>query len=237
MAYTPNPDDPTQPTGSVDASNAAPEFRALKQKIISLVTTLAQWNPSDKSGNITLSGGNLIATKNLSDGLSAGVRANIGKGSGKYYWEVTIIALTGPINLGVAKLTSTLAQQLGFDSGGFAYRQDATRFNNSVSAAYGATFAAGDVIGVAMDLDADQITFYKNNVSQGVIYAGSLIGTYYPAASIQNLNDQVSVNFGGTPFVYAIPTGFAALQLSSVIATSGSSFMYTQFFNAGMPVY
>lgn len=37
MAYTPNADDATQPLGTVDASTAAPEFRALKAKVNTLV--------------------------------------------------------------------------------------------------------------------------------------------------------------------------------------------------------
>jgi hypothetical protein len=39
VAYTPNPVDPTQPLGSIDASTAAPEFRALKAYIQTLVLT------------------------------------------------------------------------------------------------------------------------------------------------------------------------------------------------------
>ena len=43
------------------------------------------WNSSDNF-DITLSGGDLVASVNG----PVGVRANMGKSTGKWYWEVTI---------------------------------------------------------------------------------------------------------------------------------------------------
>ena len=57
--------------------------------------TYATWNPADKGADITLSGGNLVAT-HTSDN-AATVRANVGKSSGKWYWEITT---TGHANQG-----------------------------------------------------------------------------------------------------------------------------------------
>ncbi len=46
MPYTPNPQDPTQPVDTVDASTAAAEFRALKL----FMYEANVWTPTDASG-------------------------------------------------------------------------------------------------------------------------------------------------------------------------------------------
>ncbi|WP_024834549.1 hypothetical protein [Ruminiclostridium josui] len=50
-------------------------------------TNPVTWNPTDKEWGVTLSNGNLTATIS---GLSSGVRASLGKSSGKWYWECTV---------------------------------------------------------------------------------------------------------------------------------------------------
>jgi hypothetical protein len=83
-------------------------------------------------------------------------------------------------------------------------------YTNGSGTSYGATYANDDVIGIALDLDNDQLTFYKNGTSQGVAVTG-LTDTYTPACG----NDQASVsytfNFGQRAFVYTSPSGFKAL--------------------------
>jgi phosphoribosylamine-glycine ligase len=58
---------------------------------------------------------------------------------------------------------------------------------------YGASYGEGDVIKISLNMDTNQITFYKNGVSQGVAFTVSN-GTYYLVASFyQDTNTQITI--------------------------------------------
>ena len=58
---------------------------------------------------------------------------------------------------------------------------------------YGAAYGVGDVIKISLNMDTNQITFYKNGVSQGVAFTVSN-GTYYlVAAYVKNTNTQITI--------------------------------------------
>lgn len=171
--------------------------------------TYATWNSADKSPDVTLSGGNL--TIDSASASNEGVRATIGKSSGKWYWEVTIVDRDFGY-VGVAAASETLDNRyIGQGANGWSYRSDAVKLNNASATAYGATFVDGDVIGVALDLDAGSIVFYKNGVSQGTAFTG-LSGTLYPANSIgAGTSAQHTANFGASAFSYTPPVGYGPL--------------------------
>ena len=81
---------------------------------------------------------------------------------------------------------------------------------------YGATYALGDVIGVAMDLDNGTVTFYKNGVSQGVAF-NNINPEYSYSFAVGDYSNGVTfsyahINTGSVPFDYGIPTGYKALN-------------------------
>ena len=82
--------------------------------------------------------------------------------------------------------------------------------NTQVSYNSGATFSTNDVIGVALDLDAGTLTFYKNGASQGVAFSG-LSGSFFFAVS--RYNGDMKVNFGQRPFKHPV-SGFSPLATS-----------------------
>ena len=55
------------------------------------------------------------------------------------------------------------------------YHRDGTKYVDGANSSYGATFAIGDIIGMAVDLESatNTITFYKNNSSQGTFNLGT----------------------------------------------------------------
>ena len=55
------------------------------------------------------------------------------------------------------------------------YHADGTKYVDGANSSYGATFAIGDIIGMAVDLESstNTITFYKNNSSQGSFNLGT----------------------------------------------------------------
>jgi hypothetical protein len=133
----------------------------------------------------------------------------LGVSSGRWYWEVTVgTGLDDIIGVGtsIAALTNFSATTQGW-----AYRGlNGDVYHNSVGTAYGATFTTGDIIGVALDMNAGTITFYKNGVSQGVAYTG-LTGTLYPMVGLRTSGDSATANFGASGvFAYAMPAGFSA---------------------------
>jgi hypothetical protein len=172
-------------------------------------TTAANYcvlNPLDKNSSITLSNGNLTAT----GGSNVTTRATYFVSSGKWYWETTVTAASAASIVGIVDATASLASYVGSSSLGYGYASAASKYNNATPVAYGATWTTNDVIGIALDLDAGTITFYKNNVSQGVAYS-SLSGLFSPAYSTGS-GTTIAFNFGQQPFVYTAPTNFVALN-------------------------
>jgi hypothetical protein len=171
--------------------------------------TYATWNPSDKSASITLSNGNLTAVQGGTNGVFQSVRSTIGKSSGKWYWEYTAVGngRMASIALSTAGLTATY---LGADANGWGfYGGDGKKYNNATGVAYGTTFTAGDVISVALDMDAGTVIFYKNGVSVGTAFTG-LTGTMFAGISNDTNNDGFTANFGATALTYTPPSGYCA---------------------------
>ncbi|MDI6717739.1 MAG: hypothetical protein QMD86_01680, partial [Patescibacteria group bacterium] len=178
-------------------------------------------NPNDKNANIALSNGNLTASSTDGGASWKCVRANVGKSSGKWYWEATQNAPGGNNNyvmgIGVANSSASLNNYCGADANGWMYSGfNGNKFNNASGTSglvYGSVYYnVGDVIGVSLDMDAGTITMYKNGVSQGVMYSG-LSGTFYPAFNLENVN--LTVNFGATAFTYTVPDGYSAITASA----------------------
>jgi hypothetical protein len=164
-------------------------------------------NPLDKNASsITISNGNL---QYATSSTNFGVRGTVAVSSGKWYWEANITTKTNEIIVGIANAAWGLTY-VGSTSGSYGYGASGAKYNNAGAVAYGASFTTGDVIGIALDLDAGTLVFYKNNVSQGTAYS-SLSGTFFPACSGQT-SDTVNINFGQRPFAYTPPTGFVALN-------------------------
>ena len=105
-----------------------------------------------------------------------------------------------------------------------AYVGDGRKVISNTFSSYGATFTTNDIIGIAVDLDNDTVTFYKNGVSQGVI-STTLTGGYFICCYGYNGSVQ-EMNFGYPPFTissgnadangfgnfeYAVPSGYYAL--------------------------
>ena len=132
--------------------------------------------------------------------------------SGKVYFEVKASSAGTGIIVGLATAAAGIGDLAfpGIDLLGYGYNSaDGKLYHNSIGAALGATFATGDVIGVAVDTGALTVQFYKNNVAQGSA-ASIAAGTYLPMVGIYGPNGCAIVNTAGS-FVYTPPTGFSAL--------------------------
>lgn len=134
--------------------------------------------------------------------------------SGKWYWETNIIAVNTtyavPCAIGISD-QGGIGTASNFTNNYYYYvSKTGNKFSNGTNTAYGATYTASDVIGVALDMDAGTLVFYKNNTSQGTAYTG-LSGTYYPKYGSSD-GCTVAPNFGQQGFTYTPPSGFVALN-------------------------
>ena len=190
-------------------------------------------NPLD-NGGYTLANGNLDVSTTSASWKT--VKSTIGVSSGKWYWEFssTDAALGGSpyraVDLGIAKSAATLGNYVGSDASGWCYQNyDGNKFNNGSGSSYGATWIAGDVIGVALDADNGTLVFYKNGVSQGTAFTGLTSGPYFPAVSLYTGSSvSGSFNFGQRLFAYTAPSGFKALcttNLPTPTIADGSTVM------------
>ena len=162
----------------------------------------------------TVSDGNLQVATSSS---KATIPASIAVSSGKWYWEVTCGATNNlsVYEFGIVSTSVNITESLDSMTGGSYcyYGYNGYKYSSTSGSSYGATFTNGDVIGHALDLDAGTLTFYKNNVSQGVAFTG-ISGTFYPAACSGSTGSNINftANFGQRPFSYTPPTGFKALN-------------------------
>ena len=164
-------------------------------------------NPLDIGSGATLSNGNLLLS-NASTNI--GARSSFGVSTGKWYWESTItVNGSGSIAIGIANSTWTL-NYVGSSAFSWGYYSSGSIYNNGSASGSPASYTAGDIIGIALNMDAGTLTFYKNNVSQGTAATG-LSGTYFPAISGAS-SGAIAANFGQQPFTYTAPTGFVALN-------------------------
>jgi hypothetical protein len=179
-----------------------------------------------------------VTNGNLSKSTSTAVTVlgTLGVSSGKWYWEVTAGSSNGNWNnIGIVNTayTATIAlpTQLYATAYGWGYfGNTGNKFTSGVNASYGATYGSGDVIGVALDLTAGTLTFYKNGVSQGVAFTGLNTGATY----VPNLDSSIAAacsadaNFGQRPFTYTPPTGYNALNtynLPTPTIANGAKYM------------
>lgn len=161
-------------------------------------------NPLDNGGN-TLSAGNL----NASSGVDKLTRATFGMSSGKWYCEVTITAVGGSTNIGIANSNASNTS-LGNNANSWAYANNGQKVTSASGSSYGSSFTTNDIIGIAFDADTGSLTFYKNNTSQGVAFTGLTSGPYFIAYGSNA--PTLAFNFGQRPFTYTPPTGFVALN-------------------------
>ena len=201
-----------------------------------------------ENGFTSISEGRLKAEGSVSNQWRTGV-SSLGMTSGKYYWEVKVIAHThdnflmfGICNEStISYLTAAANRYPGLDtnSGSYSWQPNASgdddmRFNGSVYRdETGTTIDNNDILQFAYDADLDRLWVGKNNTylysgnpANGTNYTLSGIGNRearYAAFSLHNNTSQkVQVNFGQSSFAYTPPSGFVALQQDNLPETGKS---------------
>jgi len=188
------------------------------------------YNPLRTRGTNTLSNGNLQAA---AGSAGAYVTSTFGVSSGKWYWEYTF---TGTYNFPIVGIMGTALYQDAYPSqltnAVLYYSSNGNKYIDSTGSSYGASYAVSDKIGVALNLDDNEITFFKNNSTQGAISISNR--EYTPLVGEEgSSNGGIIANFGQSDFEYTPPTGFKALNTSNLPATTitdGSAYFHTQLY-------
>jgi len=170
-------------------------------------------NPLAKGSTVNIANGNLDVSNSTSGGAGK-ILGTIGVTSGKWYAEATMSGGGGMP--GIAEVTASLSGYPGAEANSWGYNNGGQKYNNGAGTNYGASFTTNDVIGLALDMDVGSITFYKNNVSQGVAYNTGISGKTITFAGRGDTTTTESWNFGQRAFAYTAPSGFQALVTTNL---------------------
>jgi hypothetical protein len=165
-------------------------------------------NPLTGASTMTLLNGNLNTSATA---YSLHRYGTIGVSSGKYYWEASPTAMSGSSNGMLVGISNDISETGATLVGIRGYLSvNGNKYTGSSGSAYGATWTTNDILGMALDLDAGTLVFYKNNVSQGTAFTG-LTGEWFPLIRTDATVTSF-INFGQRPFAYTPPTGFVRLN-------------------------
>jgi hypothetical protein len=167
--------------------------------------------------------------------VSRAARSGIGRASGKYYFEVRVDAGTSLMSFGVvtsAYSISTASSNIGAIAAGWSLANAATdgyyhASGTAVTTVGAFTPAAGDVFGVAVDLDTGKFWAARNGswFASGDPAAGTnagmtdVSGTVFPAVGSTS-SQTFTLRLARQEFSYAPPSGFTAWAGETDLANS-----------------
>jgi hypothetical protein len=201
-----------------------------------VVGNYCTWNPLNKGNDVTLSNGNLQAASPSAS--KDGVFGTIGVTSGKWYWEVTLTSSDSNTNAAIGVALGSVSPDAGSPSTAGVYfyaSYNGSKWLSTSDSSYGASYAAGDTIGVALDATSGTLIFYKNGSTQGTATSSLSSGTYFPYVgdNANNSAQTVVANFGQRAFHTAAPAGYKCLctaNLSDPTIADGSTAMDTKLY-------
>ena len=222
---------------------------AIDQTTDTCTNNFATWNPlvgSNAGGSTeyypTLEDGNTKATPGNAAQNSIAV-STIGVSSGKWYAEFILISESdsgADSSIGVTDDLSAFQTENVQTSSQVLYSDSGSVHNRASSSSSGTSFSTGDIIGVALDLDNDNIYFSKNGtfINSGAPTSGATGTGAYSLGSGTNEyffmvgdsrtggssvfranfgNPSASISSGNSDskghgnFEYAVPSGYFAL--------------------------
>jgi hypothetical protein len=170
----------------------------------------ATLNPLALGGS--LANGNLDFTSSGSGGSTS----TVGVSSGKWYWEVYIGSTPNNTYVGLYDNPNNLLD--GYAITGTSGNRFTTA--GGTFTVTSGTFQVGDIFGVAADIDAGIVTWYRNG-SVAVTLTGATLNTkpWFPGTNVNAAaSSPIIYNFGQRPFAYTAPSGFKALNTANLPA-------------------
>jgi hypothetical protein len=183
---------------------------------------LSTLDPAALGSGVTLSGDKLTATFSFVTGDPYSARGTKSHSVGKFYFEVTAGGANGIYMSGICKSTDSANQGVNAMTNGVGWRSDGAVYVATALVATLNTYAVGDTIGVAVDLDNRKIWFRKgaagnwNNSGAndpvagvgGISFSG-VTGAVFAVVEAQLIGTTTQkINTGQVPFLGVRPTGF-----------------------------
>ena len=173
---------------------------------------------SKTNSQITLSNGNKTAAgTGTNSTLYLTSQSDLFVESGKIYFEVDIDAKIANMQVGIGANISA-ASYIGAGSSAAGYSGAGQVYSGGSAVQTYASWAAGDIIGVAYDATTRKVWFSKNGVWNGDPAAGTgeattLSGTDLPrlAAVCRRSGDQATLKAASADWTYSAPSGFSEL--------------------------
>ncbi|KAI0684098.1 hypothetical protein BC835DRAFT_1422597 [Cytidiella melzeri] len=207
-----------------DESNASPPPPSMRATSVPAPSSLlthpvlrlpTRWNEQDRHPSLTVSSDGRELTffgpSCIGERDSAAARANnpIPPACGIYYYEVEILqkGSKGHISIGFAAPEVRLSRLPGWEKHSWGYHaDDGWAFpGHKEGHPYGPTFDTGDVIGCGIDFSQNKAFYTKNGAFLGMVFetVGKDIDLY-PSIGLRHSSESIRVNFGHSPFKYAI---------------------------------
>jgi hypothetical protein len=140
--------------------------------------------------------------------------------SGKYYFEVALDSIVAGYSFYVGISDVAHAGRLATLSGSVSSGDSLTLLNGTTQQSSIGQFSVNDIVGVAYDLNAGTVQFYRNGSTFGNVVATLTSDTYVPLVSGTTSSGgsrwALDANFGQRPFAYTPPTGFKALNTQNL---------------------
>ena len=213
---------------------------SIDQTTDTCTNNFATMNVLDSQG--TYSEGNLkVQTADSGRGSQV---STIGVSTGKWYAEFKLTATSSSlayVGIDTTGSTQDANGYVGKKAYGYSYLSDGRKVNNESFTSYGNSYTTGDIIGVALNLDDNELVFYKNGTAQNSGTAISITapsstdtGFYFFAFSDNEDttgNVTFEANFGNPTFSissgnsdgngygnfeYSVPSGYYALNTKNL---------------------
>ena len=192
--------------------------------------------------------GNCKLTFKGTQSLYAYSTGTFGVSGGKWYWENKATSAGNHDNYGiVGRLADATSTLIGRNTDNYGYYNYNGKYSNAATdgtyrevdfSGGNVTWTTNDIIGIALDMENDTVSFYKNNALTGTIdIIAPSTGFYYPAWNqVDGDAEVVEVNFGNPSysltsaandangygnFEYAPPSGYLALCTKNLGSAGG----------------
>jgi hypothetical protein len=200
------------------------------------------WDVANSHPDVSISADGLTYTHAASDSTDRMARASVSRSTGKWYFEITINAITTNGTVGVDGGTGTLADYVGDEANSLGWQQSGNALNHfGVKDTY-TTWTSGDTLGIAWDGSKayfSKISGGAHNwqgtgtdpaTGAGGLTPDTALTNAFPAIDLVKVGDNATANFGASAFAAPIPAGFsswdgtqtAGAGFYSMVAASGA---------------
>lgn len=174
-------------------------FRSPSDKTLSVVVatesdTTFGFSADSVSSNVVINSSNPLTLRNVANKKWSTARANVRMTSGIHRWDVHIDrCISKNIFVGVATREARLDNYVGCDAYGWAFLANKAVWHGKAKLKnYGELFRTGDTVTVILDLENGTLSYCLNDRPLGVAIDG-LVGPLYPAFSLYNEDDQLTI--------------------------------------------